>query len=161
MVPGGSWRSGESLVRGTDGRRKRGGILGVRVSMAYASGFCKQWRISAQRSRGGVRAGGMSRACGHAEFTHRPSPSRAQCAPRAEGRRGPIQGMDMVWGSARASVAGGQGSDASAKGFDHKRGVDLGSGIDYRLVRVNRVSGGDDRARTVKGREDEGRSGKG
>ena len=67
----------------------------------------------------------------------------------------------MVWGSTRASVASGQGSDASARGFDHKRGVDLGTGIDCRLVRVNRVSGGDDRARTVKGREDEGRSGKG
>ena len=58
-------------------------------------------------------------------------------------------------------MAGGQGSDTSARGFDHKRGVDLGTGIDYRLVRANRVSGGDDRAWTVKGREDEGRSGKG
>ena len=59
------------------------------------------------------------------------------------------------------SVAGGQGSDAFTRGFDHKRGVDLGTGIDCRLVRANRVNGGDDRARTVKGREDEGRSGKG
>ena len=95
-VPGGSWRSGESLVRGTDGMRKRGGILGARVSTAYASGFCRQWRVSAQRSCGSVRAGGVIRACGRAEFTHRPVPSRAQCAPGAEGRRGPIQGMDMV-----------------------------------------------------------------
>ena len=58
-------------------------------------------------------------------------------------------------------MAGGQGSDAAARGFDHKRGVDLGTGIDCRLVLANRVSGGDDCARTVKGREDEGRSGKG
>ena len=58
-------------------------------------------------------------------------------------------------------MAGAQGSDAATRGFDHKRGVDLCTGIDGRLVRVNRVSGGDDRARTVKGREDEGRSGKG
>ena len=107
---------GESLVRSTDSRRKRGRILGARVSTAYAGGFCRQWRVSAQRSHWSVRAGGVSRACEHAEFTHRPGPSRAQCAPGVEGRRGPIQGMDMVWGSARASVAGGQGSDASARG---------------------------------------------
>ena len=160
-MPGGSWRSGESLVRGTDGRRKRGGILGARVSTTYTGGFFRQWRVSAQRSRGGVRAGGVSKAYGRAEVTHRPGPSRAQWAPGAEGRRGPIQGMYMVWGSTWASVAGGQGSDAFTRGFDHKRGVDLDTGIDCRLVRANRVNGGDDRARTVKGREDEGRSGKG
>ena len=95
-VPGGSWRSGESLVRGTDGRQKRGRILGARVSTAFAGGFCRQWRVSAQRSRGSIRVGDVSRACVHAEFTHRLGPSRAQCAPGAEERRGPIQGMDMV-----------------------------------------------------------------
>ena len=123
--------------------------------------FGRQWRVRAQRSRGGVHAGGVSRACGRAELMHKPGPSRAQWAPGAEGRRGPIQGTYMVWGSTRASVASGQGSDASARGFDHKRGVDFGTGIDCRLVRANRVSRGDDRARTVKGKKDEGRSGKG
>ena len=55
----------------------------------------------------------------------------------------------------------GRGRTRLPGGFDHKQGVDLGTGIDCRLVRASRVSGGDDRARTVKGREDEGRSGKG
>ena len=35
-------------------------------------------------------------------------------------------------------MAGGQGSDASARVVDHKRDVDLTTGVDCRLVRANR-----------------------
>ena len=41
-------------------------------------------------------------------------------------------------------MAGGQGSDASARVVDHKRDVDLTTGVDCRLVRANRNGVGGD-----------------